>query len=358
VSPGSWLVVRPLPGACAQPNVGRGPVSRSPHPARSVSSHPAARWLFGLAAFALSVWALLSKRDEVLSGLGQIGVGRTVLSAPGMLIGITFGMLSWRTLMTSMGSRLPLVDAAPMYLLGQIGKYVPGSLWPVAAQMELGKQYDIPRGRSATSILLALAVSLTSGVTVVLCLLPLLNINTAHETIWLLTALPVLLATLYPPLLWRVLRRVPRLGPSLELGPTPRVRDIVKAIFFSVLGWLGYGLHIWVLASGFGPGYLGWKYLLLSVGAYTFAWVAGLLFFVVPAGAGARDLSLAFALSIVLPAHDGLAVAVLSRAVSVVADVAVAGLSAARIRHVRTGIRSGSSPNLNPESVDSVRTVG
>jgi len=251
-----------------------------------VSGHSASRWVFGIVAFALSAWALVSQWDAVLSGVGQIGLGRTVLSAPGMLLGLTFGMLSWRTLMRAMGSRLPVVDAASMYFLGQIGKYVPGSLWPVAAQMELGKHYTIPRGRSATSILLALCVSLTSGVAVVFCALPLLDTRTAQQSIWLLAVLPVLLAILYPPLLWRVLRKVPRLGPSLELGPTPRVRDIAEASLFSVLGWLAYGMHVWVLTTGLGPEHSGWKNVLVSAGAYAFAWVAGLLFFVPPRGSG------------------------------------------------------------------------
>lgn len=310
-------------------------LSSTTHVLTRVSGHSATRWVFGIVAFALSAWALVSQWTEVLSGLGRIGVGRTILSAPGMLVGLVFGMLSWRTLMRAMGSQLPVVDAGSMYFLGQIGKYVPGSLWPLAAQMELGKHYSIPRGRSMTSILLALCVSLTSGVAVVLCALPLLDTGTAQQSIWLVAVLPVLLAVLYPPLLWRVLQRVPRLGPSLELGPTPRVRDIAQASLLSILGWLAYGVHVWVLTTGFGPEYVGWKDVLISASAYALAWVAGLLFFVLPAGAGARDLSLVVALSVVLPSHDGVAVAVLSRAVSVVCDVALAGLSAAHVRYVR-----------------------
>ncbi len=322
-----------------------------------VSGHSASRWVFGIVAFALSAWALVSQWDAVLSGVGQIGLGRTVLSAPGMLLGLTFGMLSWRTLMRAMGSRLPVVDAASMYFLGQIGKYVPGSLWPVAAQMELGKHYTIPRGRSATSILLALCVSLTSGVAVVFCALPLLDTRTAQQSIWLLAVLPVLLAILYPPLLWRVLRKVPRLGPSLELGPTPRVRDIAEASLFSVLGWLAYGMHVWVLTTGLGPEHSGWKNVLVSAGAYAFAWVAGLLFFVLPAGAGARDLSLVVGLAAVLPSRDGVAVAVLSRAVSVVCDVAVAGLSSVHTRHVRARwVASARGADLTAPSVETCRT--
>jgi hypothetical protein len=301
-----------------------------------VSGHRATTWTFGAVSFALCAWALASRWGDVVNGFAQIGIGRTLLSTLPMLVGLALGMLAWKFVLGAMGSRLPFLDAASMYFMGQIGKYVPGSLWPVAAQMELGKHYRIPRSRSATSILLALCVSLTTGVAVVLCAVPLLDPETAHRSVWLLAVLPFLLAMLYPPLLWWVLKKVPRVGASLALGPTPRVRDIAYAALAASAGWVAYGLHVWILMTSFGPELRDWRSLAISTGGYAFAWVAGLLFFILPAGAGARDLSLVVALSAVLPTPHGLAVAVLSRGVSIVCDLATAGVSAVRIRRVRT----------------------
>lgn len=300
-----------------------------------LSGHRATTWVFAAVSFGLCAWALASRWTDVVGGFREIGVGRTLLSAPLMLLGLALGMLSWRLVLGAMGSRLPLTDAASMYFTGQIGKYVPGSLWPVAVQMELGKHYRIPRTRSATSILLALCVSLTTGVAVVLGTIPLLDPETAHRSVWLLLVLPVLVAFLYPPLLWRVLQRVPRVGASLALGPTPRVRDIAYAALASLLGWVAYGLHVWVLMTSFGPDHRDWRAVAISTGGYAFAWVAGLLFFILPAGAGARDLSLVLALSAVLPTSQGLALAVLSRGVSIVCDLALAGVSAVHVRRAR-----------------------
>ena len=300
-----------------------------------VSGHRYTKWAFALVSFSLCAWALASQWSEVTAGFAEIGVWRTLASAPFMLLGLAMGMVSWKILLGAMGSRLPLLDAASMYYMGQIGKYVPGSLWPVAAQMELGKHYRISRSRSATSILLAICVSLATGVAVVLVAIPLLDPTTAHRSVWLLLALPPLLAVLYPPLLWRVLRLVPRLGPSIAVGPIPRVRDVGLAVAVSLLGWGFYGLHVWVLMASFGPEYLTPRALGVSIGGYAFAWVAGLLFFVLPAGAGARDLSLVVALSAVLPPHQGLALAVLSRGVSIVCDLGTAGLSALHVNRLR-----------------------
>lgn len=300
-----------------------------------VSGHRYTKWAFAVISFSLCAWALASQWSEVTVGLAEIGLWRTLASVPFMLLGLALGMLSWKILLGAMGSKLPLLDAASMYFMGQIGKYVPGSLWPVAAQMELGKHYRISRSRSATSILLAICVSMATGAALVVCAIPLLDPATAHRSVWLLLALPPLLAVLYPPLLWRMLRLVPQLGPSLALGPTPRVRDIGLAVAASLVGWAFYGVHIWVLMASFGPEYGTPSAFGLSVGGYAFAWVAGLLFFVLPAGAGARDLTLVVALSAVLPAQQGLALAVLSRGVSIVCDLGAAGLSSLRVKRLR-----------------------
>ena len=200
--------------------------------------------------------------------------------------------------------------------------------------MELGKHYRISRSRSATSILLAICVSLATGVAVVLCAIPLLDPTTAHRSVWLLLALPPLLAVLYPPLLWRVFRLVPRLGPPSPSGPpsSPRRRSR-RGRLPAGLGLLRpsrLGAHGQARARVPTPRALG-----VSIGGYAFAWVAGLLFFVLPAGAGARDLSLVVALSAVLPPHQGLALAVLSRGVSIVCDLGTAGLSALHVNRLR-----------------------
>ena len=90
---------------------------------------------------------------------------------------------------------------------------------------------------------------------------------------------------------------------------------------------LVYGLHVAVLAAAFRPQSVG-TLLAASVGGYALAWAAGLIAIVLPAGAGARDLTLVLALGAVLPTNPAVAVAVVSRAVTTVCDLALAGVAA------------------------------
>ena len=85
-------------------------------------------------------------------------------------------------------------------------------------------------------------------------------------------------------------------------------------------------LHVAVLAAAFRPQSVG-TLLAASVGGYALAWAAGLIAIVLAAGAGARDLTLVLALGAVLPTNPAVAVAVVSRAVTTVCDLALAGVA-------------------------------
>src|SRR5881394_1011197 len=45
------------------------------------------------------------------------------------LIAVACSLMAWRAMVETLGSRLPLVAAAHIYAVSQVGKYVPGSVW-------------------------------------------------------------------------------------------------------------------------------------------------------------------------------------------------------------------------------------
>ena len=61
--------------------------------------------------------------------------------------------MGWRVLLEDLGTHLALPPASSVFLVGQLGKYLPGSVWTVVAQAEMGAQLAVPRGgwRSSAS---------------------------------------------------------------------------------------------------------------------------------------------------------------------------------------------------------------
>lgn len=97
------------------------------------------------------MYAVGTRRHEVSQHLHQIGWARLALCAPGMLGGLFCGMLAWRSILRGLDSPLPVRPSARVYFVGQLGKYVPGSVWTVLTQMELGRDHNVPRRRSAAA---------------------------------------------------------------------------------------------------------------------------------------------------------------------------------------------------------------
>ena len=147
--------------------------------------------------------------------------------------------------------------------------------------------------------------------------------------LWLFALLPVGLALLHPTALTSVVDRVLAL---LRQGPLPRRLTggaIARASGLSLLVYLLYGVHLFVLVDALRePGPTSRALLLvLCVGTMGVAMTAGLVAFVLPSGIGAREVVIVGALAAVLPYGEALALAVVSRVMFTVVELASAAVA-------------------------------
>jgi hypothetical protein len=256
-----------------------------------------------------------------------------------VLFGMQFSNLrAWQVLLAGLGSPLRTTSVGRIYFIGQLGKYLPGSVWPILAQMELGTAYRVPRARSATTAVLAMMMGLLTGLITALVTLPF----TGHsdQYLWAFLAAPVLIACLHPKLLNPLLRFAFKLArrPGLEEPLSGRV--LLHAIAWSFAAWVFNGLQIWLLAVKLGAP-LG-QAALLSVGGYAFAWCVGFLVIFAPAGAGIREVLLVAFLSPMIGTGPATAVALVSRVVTILSDLIMAGAAAFR------------RPRLSPQQTETI----
>lgn len=246
------------------------------------------------------------------------------------MLGLAAQMLAWRSLLAGLGSPLPRTVAARVMFVGQLGKYLPGSVWAFVAQVELARDWNVPRSRGAAATLVAIAVTVAVSLAVAAVALPLSSAEAARRWWWALAAAPVLLACLHP--------RVLGWGIGLAARPFARFREVAEAgplrigggsvaasVGWTLVAWVPLGAHVWLLTWAVGGNAL--ASIGPAVGAYALAWTLGLLVVFAPAGLGVREVVLVVALAPVVDAGAALVVAVLSRLVMTVADVGWAGLS-------------------------------
>ncbi len=275
------------------------------------------------------------------------------LSAPGLLLAFTFSLgglvcslMVWREMLADLGSRLSLPEAWRIMFIGQLAKYVPGSIWPVLAQSELGADRGIPRSRSALSVLLCYAVMTCSGAVVAAITLPFATAGSVAQYFWILFLIPVGIVALSPPVLNRLLRLVLRLAhqPSLLQGVS--YRGLARTMAWALGGWCCNGLMIYVLMRQLAGDRQGT--LLLSVGSYSLAWAVGFVAVFAPAGAGVREAVMIGVLHTQTTTTIAVTVALVSRAISVVSDAVTGGAASAlvgrrRLRQLRAARRPGGS---------------
>ncbi|MFI6501529.1 lysylphosphatidylglycerol synthase domain-containing protein [Nonomuraea typhae] len=270
---------------------------------------------FGFLAVALGfgAWAVASQWDAVLAGFAELSWPMLAASLAAVVAALLGAMLTWRTLLADLGSPLPLRPAAKVFFVGQLGKYIPGAVWPVLAQMEMGRDLGVPRSRSAAAFFLMMPVQLATGLLVTLGTLG------WNRYGWLLPVIPVVLVLLEP----KVINAVIGFGlRKLKREPLERPlsrRGMLTALGWALAGWTAYGVHLYAVAPQGG--------LLFAVGAFALSWCLGILTFVVPAGAGVREVAMVAVLSPVMDRGSAIAVALVSRMIIIAGDLICAGIA-------------------------------
>ncbi|SEU37186.1 lysylphosphatidylglycerol synthase domain-containing protein [Nonomuraea wenchangensis] len=271
------------------------------------------RVVFLLVALGFGGWAVAREWDGVVAGFARLSAPALAGSLVAVVAALLGAMLTWRTLLADLGSPLPLRPAAKVFFVGQLGKYIPGALWPVLAQMEMGRDLGVPRARSAAAFFLMMPVQLATGLLVTLGTLGWDRYG------WLLLALPALLVLLEP----KVINAVIAFGlRKLKREPLERPltrRGMLAALGWALAGWIAYGVHLYFVVPQGG--------LVFAVGAFALSWCLGILTFVVPAGAGVREVAMVAVLAPHVSGGAAIAVALSSRIVIIVGDLICAGLA-------------------------------
>lgn len=292
----------------------------------SVTRRPLFRWGFLTLAAALAVWALVSRRAEVAAALTRLDLAFVGAAAAVTAVQLALTGLTWRTLLDDLGSRLPLTVAARVFFVGQVGKYMPGSVWPVVMQAELARDHGVPRRRTAAAALVMLLVSATTALIVAIGSVPFVPQVARGRYAWVLLLVIPLVVFLHPRVLGPILNRgIGAIGGE-PLEHSPSARGTARATGWALASWMTAGAQVWLLTAALGVD-LTWRTFALAVGGYASAWAAGMLVVVAPAGAGAREVALIAVLSPVLGGGAVLVLVLTSRVLFTVADLLAAGIA-------------------------------
>lgn len=295
------------------------------------------------------VYAIAKNWADVSSYLSQISWPTFLLSTLAAAVGTWLTMIGWKVILKDLGSDLHLAPASGVYFVGQLGKYLPGSLWSVLVQADIASHLKVPRRRTAVAGLLALGFALLTGLLVGLPAASFLLHRSASLGFdwWLLLGIPLLVVLCVPRLLNALIARLLRAMRRPALDQELSTGAVLRAVGIFISVWLCFGVHTLLLAkavtSGAGPHP---DLTTASMTGYALSVSLGMLTVVLPAGIGAREGLLTVILSTAMPTSAAAAVAITSRFIVTIVDVlaALGGWLYARSHHLVSARRAGAVP--------------
>ncbi len=282
------------------------------------------RWLWWsiqivvAAVVAVMVWRAIARNWDEFRSLHvalALKPGWIALSTFVVFAAYAMQIESWRRVLAGWAQRLSYGRAARIWLLVNLGRYVPGKVWSVAGLIVLAQRAGVAAWAAGASAFAIQAVALGTAVPVVAAATP-----GAESPLRLATAAAVAVATIAF-LAWeRGARWLAGIAGLVEgFQPLP-LAAVAESAALMLAGWLAYGLAFWLLARGLGlPGALP---LPTAAGVFALGYILGLLALFAPGGVGVRELVFIGLLTPTLGSGGAVALSVGSRVLLTLCEVA------------------------------------
>ncbi len=290
--------------------------------------------VLGVAAVALLIRTGIAGWSELRNSRTNLHFGWLAASTAFAAVAMTWIAVGWRHVMRLCGCELPTSTTVGSYYLGEIGKYIPGAIWPVVGRGEIARQQRQIRGQTAEretiyeSVLLSLAYLFLAGLVVAFVGVAASGFN-GGWLLLLLLILPAGLAALHPKIAQPVLGRLSNLTRGRLRAPTlPEWSISAQMIAGYIPAWLFVVGSSWCAS----------KAIDLSIppkllfGATCLGWFAGFVFIPAPGGLGARELVFTLLLGNSIRPGQAALFAVATRISFIVVDALGAALGALTLR--------------------------
>ena len=259
-------------------------------------------WLVAVVALAYAVRTVVGQWTEVRAVAASLRPrwGLVALSSALVLTAYATLVETWRRLLRGWGVHLTFADAATIWLVSSLARYLPGAGLQIGALGVLARERGVSGIAAASAAIVNTLINIATGVAVTIVLgggslVGATGAPVPPAAVALVSGAAVLGVAALPIVLPWLARMASRLtGRAFEVRGVS-FSLVAGAAAGNVAGWLLYGLAFRTLSAAlFGPP-TGAATAYTAV--YTASYLWGLFAFAVPAGLGAQE----FALSVLMP---------------------------------------------------------
>ena len=215
----------------------------------------------------------------------QLQLGALVLSCAILFVGYASTAVIWALIVRDLGGpRLAHSDAVRLFMIGNLGRYIPGKVWQILALAALARRHGVSAATATAAAVLGQGTGLSAAMAVGLGAAWHYGSGAAWR--WAVPAVLLggTLLGLFPPVFHAVTRlwfRVAKTDPPQSLSNVYGARWVL----LSLASWIVYATAFWLFARGLG---LDLDFLTGTSG-FAAAYVLGYLTVFAPAGIGVRE---------------------------------------------------------------------
>ena len=273
----------------------------------------ALQWLFAAAVIWYAVRSLRGQWSEAGQRLGSLSPDWSWILIATVIVIATYLLLieTWRRMIIASGESLAFGEAARIWFVSNLGKYVPGKIWSIAAMSMMARRSDVSAGVAAGSSIIVQLVSIAAGIAVVFVCGSRLVENGILGAAIVILILAVVAAI---PFMIRPLSRAVQSMTGKEIAiPQITASAVWIAVAGSTVAWIAYGIAFQLFVRGILGSSAGATTSYIAV--YAASYIIGFLALFAPGGAVVRESAIVtgmvrFALS---GQADALAIALTSR---------------------------------------------
>jgi uncharacterized membrane protein YbhN (UPF0104 family) len=250
----------------------------------------AAQWIFAAAIVWAAVRALQGQWSAAAQRLAAIRIGWPWVIGATIIVFLTYLLLieTWRRILVGWNAHLPFGIAARIWFVSNLGKYLPGKIWSIAAMSVMAREHGVSPVAAAGSSVLIQLVTIATGIVLVIITgigavdQPLLAIVTGVVLILSLAALPILL-----PRLAEIAGSLT--GKTIEVPPLPAT-ILWLSVVRSLVSWIAYGIAFQLFVVGILGKSSGATLSYIAV--YAASYIIGFLALFAPGGVVVRESAL------------------------------------------------------------------
>jgi glycosyltransferase 2 family protein len=303
----------------------------------------------GLAGVAFVTRLVIRDWDEITEAVGQARPAPLVASVVIGLCGMTVIGLNWLYLVHRAGAPVRVVRGLAWYFVGQLGKYVPGGIWPVVGRAELAGRAGVGRRAAYTTTATSMFSTYFTAGAIAAALAPAaLGVSEPLAIAAPVVVVAVVAAVFHPRVISRVLDAGALIARRRLLPSTPSWRAMLLTLAGHLPAWGAITLATWAVARA-----LSFDVdILLLATATPMSWLAGFVVIGLPGGLGVRESVFVAVVATETSSTEALSVALLARMVFVGVDIlgALVATLAASATDRGSDLRPPSEPGIDVPS--------